>query len=397
MNISNKEFKIKDNDKKTIEMELKNLSDWIEEKPYQDRDTKELKKIVHKIRKKYGTLILKNNDDNGNVKDNDDGNAGKQHTTVYGDEEDEETVFEQLEKEEFGLSNDMTDEEKEELKQLRINLVNLCYTVIDIINCNTVNMETSHRDELRDYIDDILLWSHVREKIKKSEYVQKINQLNDSCNKIMEKYSNDDIFNKDEISTRINNTRSELEQMCFALQSCIISNYFPLDEDHTKTLLLFVNDTLEWILKQDIEKKRCELEGSIYQETEDKYKDRLNKLNELCDVMYQKINNINIGKPSIFADENAIVLEDIVEDSTLVDNTEMMNLEFGTTVSQLKESMSQEESSKLSNEPKKNVRKGILEQTREELEKEAQDKKNKEPGGTLIEKLREMSQIDISF
>ena len=46
-----------------------------------------------------------------------------------------------------------TEEEKEELKNLRKELFDLCYSIFDIINNNGFIIEQYHKNELKDFID----------------------------------------------------------------------------------------------------------------------------------------------------------------------------------------------------------------------------------------------------
>lgn len=369
INLKNPDFKLKEKDKVRISEEMELLDDWMEDKPFIERSIKELSKIVKKIKKKYGTLILKVNTDGGDVKGNELGdNVG---TTVFGNEEDEETAFEKLTNEEFGISDEMTEEEVRELRELKQSIVDLCYNVVDVLDCDTITIKKEHADELKEYVDDVLLWTHVTEKIKKSEYQQKLNEINNTCNKVTEEYNSKQIFSKDDISSKIATVKDELEQMCYALKSCIMSNYFSIDEKQIQLLSVCVDETLSWLVAEEVEKAKCEEEKKEYKTTEADYRKRLDTINELCNEMYQSMLNINIGTKSIFADDDVVIMKQTQEHDHADEDHK-----YGTSIEKLKERKST-----------------ILEQVSTEIsEEEKEEKQKKDPGGTSLEKLKELAQ-----
>jgi molecular chaperone DnaK (HSP70) len=292
VNIKSDDFKLKPRDIELITADIEKVTSWLEEKQYSERNKKELEKVLVRIKKKYGTLMLKATHDNDNVKA--DEGEKVEATTVYGDEEDEENVYEEIENEEFGFTDDMAQEEKNELKQLRETMVELCYNIFEIISGTNTKMSKEDKVELRDHIDDILLWVHVKDKIKKVDYIQKIDEINKACDDMMQKYEDCDVFEKNSVVGGINSKKDELEQICYAIMSSIHNNMFSLHDKEIKLLDKNINSTLEWLLQCEIDSKKAELEGKQLEVPDDEYQKRLDQINDMCNNLYNNMLSINI-------------------------------------------------------------------------------------------------------
>ena len=236
--------------------------------------------VIDKIKKRYGTLILKGNILDENVKGN-LGNTNANSTTIYDNNEDEEeaeNIFEKIEDEELGF-NKMSENDRNEMKQLRSNLRELCDNINSIIVSDSFNISDDHKKELRDFIDDTLLWIHIHKTPTKNDYKCKIDEINDACNKIMEEYQkeNKEIFQINEISKSITSKKDELEQLCLTIKSSIDCNIFSIDEHLIKLLDDSVSTTLDWIIEE---------------RNEEQYIDKLDEINKLCDKLYQSMMGI---------------------------------------------------------------------------------------------------------
>ena len=284
--------------------------------PYIDRQKNEYMKILTKLKKKYSTLILKVSHDEDNVTAvNNDGNKT---TSVFNDDEDE-TVYEKLEKEEIGATSN---ESFNELKQLRDILVELCHKVYEIISDDTLAVEPDHIKELKEYVDDILLWTHVKEKISMSEYKQKIEELNKVCDDIVSKYDDQTLFKSE--NGHVVSKRYELEQLCFALMSSILSNMLSLQISDIEQLKEVVESTLDWLIDVDVLNKKAELEGGKYIIEEDEYQNKMDTINNLCTKMYNSMISVNVN--------------DKFEDINIIPQTGTnLTNQKGTTISQLRD------------------------------------------------------------
>jgi len=330
VNVNNNEFKLKENDKIMVIDDISQVFDWLTEKNYIERTKKEYLKVLDKIKKKYGTLMLKITHENDNVKGAVNDSVKIESTTVYGNEEDEENIYEEIENEELGLNNIVDEETKKEIKRLRETLVTLCYSIFDIISSDSLKIEKDHIVELREYVDDILLWTHVKEKISISEYKQKIDEVNKVCNDIVDKYNNEMIFEENAITKEIKTKRNELEQLCYALMSSILSNILALHEKHIKQLKDKVSDTLEWLIDMDVKVKKAEIDGIPFDINESEYQKKLDELNSLCNELYNSMLNINISSNPTIIPSNDMNVDEILSKFSSAGTS------YGTSIADLK-------------------------------------------------------------
>jgi molecular chaperone DnaK (HSP70) len=335
LNLLNGDCKLKSEDKQKMEAELSQIYEWLKNKSnsinFQETTDKELKKLINKIKSKYGTLILKINLDESVVKEaNNQLNAG---TTVFGNEEDEDTIFQNPNDECEDENND-----KNEIRNLKSTLIELCYSVLGVVQSESLNIKTEQIQEIKEYIDDILLWTHVKEKITKMEYENKIKELNDVCNELVSK--NAELFTRD--------PKDELEQTCIVLLSCIKSNHFSIEEEIIKDITRLANETLDWIIENS--------DNSIEQ---DVYLEKIKLINSKCDELYGG------GMTMIDNDEVIINNHEETYEGTLISEIKYKS----SILSQLDQEMKQEK----------------------ELTFEKQD--DDTAGATSLEDLKKMAQI----
>ena len=325
-NINNDEFKLKDSDKEIILNDVNKVLQWLESKHFIDHDKKEYLDKLERLNKKYATLILKITHETDNVKAGNKGMDGIEATSVFSnDDDDEDDVYERIENDELGLDNEANDELKKEVKQLRETVVDMCYNIFDVVSSDSLKLKDKDREELKDYINDTLLWVHVEEKISKSQYKSKIEEINKFCNSILEKYNDDNIF--DDNSMVINSKRDELEQLCYALKSSIVSNLFSVKEDKIKELDDKINNIFDWLIEIDIKLKKCELDNTSFDINENDYQIKINELNNLCENLYNTMINL----------DSSSLKEDIVDNDEIpvvVDNNIDNNM--GTSIFNLR-------------------------------------------------------------
>lgn len=306
-NLSNKDFQLKETDKEMIKDDIDKIQKWLQEKSINERELKEYQRVIKRIKEKYGTLIMRVSNINSLKAAGEGQDKG---TTVFGTEDDEETVFQEVINKELGF-NDKTDEEtKKEIKELREQLMQLCYSVFEIMSTGSLNIDDDNITELRSYLDDVLLWVHVQEKISKNEYVQKIEEINRICNDIVEKNKDRDIFVTDGLT--IKTKRDELEQLCYALLSSIHSNMFAVEEKQITLIKNKAEGTLDYLLEMDVESKRAELEGRVFEISENMIQTKIDEINDLCNDLYNSLLKINIR-----TDTESIIIE---QQSNMLDN-----------------------------------------------------------------------------
>ncbi|QKF94050.1 Hsp70 protein [Fadolivirus algeromassiliense] len=291
MNVNNEDFKLKDNDKIIVMDDITKIFEWLKEMPYLERQKNDYLKILDKLKKKYGTLILKVSNEQDSIKAVSDTSGKTEATSIFNNDDEDETIYEEIENEELGIKNIMDEETKKEIVRYRETLVNLCYSVFEIISDGNLKIDNDNITELKDYINDVLVWVCVKEKISIIEYQQKINEVNKICNDIVERYNDKIIYNP-----KVNTKRSELEELCYALLSSILSNILALHEEGINKIKNKVEETLEWLMNNDINKKRFELSNNDFIDiSEEEYSERIDEINSLCTELYNSMVNYNIN------------------------------------------------------------------------------------------------------
>ena len=312
VNLTRDEFKLTDIDKKIVTDDVNKVLSWLKAKKYSEYDDDEYQKVYNKITKRYGTLILKGSIEDSTVKENVDVNDNKNCTTIFGsdeaDEEEVKEIFEKIETQELGAFG-LAEPEKAELKEIKQALSDLCYSVFEIISSDNLNLSNDHLQELKEYIDDTLLWLHIHQEPNKTEYKIKIDEVNDTCNKIIEHYQEEgkEIFKENEIKQAIKSKRDELENMCIVIKLMIHDNAFPINKKFLKSFNKEVCTILDWIAVNDVQsvdEPEKFNNDTFQQECEQK----LIALNEKCELIHQKMQGINIDPNSSVLDSQVIIL-----------------------------------------------------------------------------------------
>lgn len=267
INIKNEEYKLIADDKDKIMNDIDDILKWLIEKKYDQRDKKEYFNIVRRLRKQYSTLVFRAKDNEDNIEAVN--NSKIESTSIFNDDNDD------IDKS-CGVVIDIDNkEEVRELKKLRDDISELCYNVLDIINNDNFasKKDSESITNIKDLIDDTLLWIYVGEKISRVEYIQKINEINEICNNLQ--------FEPDK--------RTELEELCYSLLGIISTGVF--SGDGIDILKEKINLTLDWLLDIDIEIKEKKLSGdkikdNFYDILENTLARKIDEINELC-------NNIN--------------------------------------------------------------------------------------------------------
>ena len=297
-NLSNNEYKLLDKDKEFLENEVLKYSSWLIEKKYYDRDEKEYKEILEVLSKKFGTLVLK-----ANKSKNVDGLGEKvKATTIYGDEKEDLDINKEnfdtniTEEDELGI-RELEDEEKKEIKSLKNNLIELSHSIFDLLNENNkFNQEDNNK--LIEFIDDALLWSYTVNRPRKIDFINKINEINEECNKMFDKYKN---MNND-----ILDIFEELEKMCYSIKSSIMCGLIMFSKENLEILNnkldIYFEDMANYKLEQyKINENHNKLDDNLKKDYYEKFEKYIDELNKLCQEMDHdlimkdlELNNINL-------------------------------------------------------------------------------------------------------
>jgi heat shock protein 1/8 len=300
-NLNNSNFKLSENNKNIIKEDIKLVLNWLKEKKYYDRTDTELENTLENLKKRYGTLIVRGVLEKENEIKSADNEIG---TNIYSNETDENN---QLEEEnrivdmidgDGTYDNKLSEEEKNELKELRKDLFDLCYNIFDIICNDGFKIEPEHKTELKNYIDDTLLWLHIHEKTTRIEYKQKIDEVNEICDKLLKEYDNKELFSENELLKTSNTPKNELENMVLTLkilcdEKKIILNTSQIDKLNIKL------DEIFKILYNDTENN---IDDNIYIKL-------IDELNILCEILYNNTQGINfnvnvLNQSNIILDDN---------------------------------------------------------------------------------------------
>jgi heat shock protein 1/8 len=295
-NLNNDELQLIDSDKEKIHDDINKIKLWHTENNSLDIEIDKYIEILDKLKKKYGSLILKMTYSCENVKSQQTtNNSASIYGNGYGENEiDEENnnyyntkqhENDEMLENEIDIDDTINADEKSEIKKSRSELIELCYELFEIINSEHLRMSNDHKIELKNYIDDTLLWIHIQNKLVKKDIILKINEINETCNDIFDIYKNDnkEIFN----DFMTDSIKDELFQLCNTLKSSIISNIYSCNEIHMKNLNDKITESLNLVKMID----QSENDADFYK---NEIEEKINDVNNLCNVIYKSIMSIDI-------------------------------------------------------------------------------------------------------
>ena len=316
LNLEDKEFKLKEHNKEHIKEDINQVLKWLRKELYNERDRKDYIKVMKRLKENHATLILKTNNSDNNVKAVANKNIAM--TSVYEDDNDEEfknEIYEKLNDENCGITSEMDVEDKKALKDIRNYLVEICYSVFELMSDDAINITDETQDKLKDIIDDTLLWVHIKEKIKKEEYQEKLDAINTYCNKLHDECQ-DSLFDNNKNDNAL---VEELEQLCCAIKNSIDNNILQVNSETVVILRKKINDTLDWLIEMKVKHKMGEdIDVSVYQKKIDeinKYCNSIYKTMDECDTIKistdNYINKLDMDGVDDMGDMSGISLEDL--------------------------------------------------------------------------------------
>jgi hypothetical protein len=221
----------------------------------------------------------------------------------------------------------LTEPEISELKELKKSLNDLCYTIFDIIENSSFVIEKEHKKELRDFIDDTLLWICSHDKPTKLDYKVKIDEINEACDKIIKVYEekNTEIFRDKylEIKTKLD----ELENLCLTVKVLIDSGTIPI-----KNLLLTE-------LENKIVKYLDDIYNDVYNDLSDNVlQDKIDEINLLSNNLFNKLQGLNITSSNtshINENTNNDNINNNTNNNTNNDTNDNKDINEGTSIQDL--------------------------------------------------------------
>lgn len=356
-NISNKEFKLTKKDIEIITEDINNIKAWLSEKKYDERSVEDYEEALGNMKKKYGVLIL-----HGKVERNDNIKAADSTinaTTVYGkdnDDMEEELVqaFEKVVKEETGVDDGMTESEISELKELRSSLYDLCESVNGIILSDQMQITKENKTGIENIITDILIWWSSCSKPTKTDYVSKIDEINNLCNDLVSEYEKEgnDVFKTSEMYSEKGKPSEKLEKLCMTVLTMIHKDQ--IYGDAARITLLsskakrYINMVAKYsMLKEDSKNKDnkntdTNLEQDEYmsltdEQFEEKCAELIDEFNETCNTVYNTSISINLQKKSVvpkvhtsFIDYSEYKESDVVKNN--FDSVSKIDTDGGTKI-----------------------------------------------------------------
>jgi heat shock protein 1/8 len=316
-NINNKNiYKLTDDVCEIVKTDIKQIIEWLKSKKFDERECEEYETVITKLRREYGVLIIKGTIDNPDVKDVEI----KETTAIYDEESDENNISLLFEKLELDLEQEcnkgLSDPEIAEMKELRNTINDICYSLFDLITNNKTNISQEHITELREYIDDSLMWLYVHEKPTKTDYQIKIDEINDRCNTVFNEYEkkNIDIFVSDDIITSNTNSRNELENLCHVFKLLISDNNI-IQSDSFATL---IDETLTFIYLEDEKNHKDDKLEEFYKSCSEK----IEHINNSSEKLYQQSNGINLqNKTDNTININLTGCTEQTDDTSIIEKT----------------------------------------------------------------------------
>lgn len=356
-NITREECKLKESDKEIVKKDIEEQYKWLNSVNYNDRDLDEFKEKEEILKNKYGTLIIRGDVMNAKFEENNEATKDIQKTTLHGDDYDDEKemnmTFEKIQnevdEEDLGMEG-MTDVERDEMRETRGELITLCESIADVIGSDSFVISEDHKGELRDFINDAILWTYAHEKPTKVEYKIKIDEVNNACNNIMRVYEEkrDDIFAKNDIVNNNECIVTELENLCLSLRILIEQKALPINLNteigmrDMNTLRKIITDNMEWIVENVHSIDSLDKETKLSNESVNNIiRERLDKLNKLCDEIYSR------SISSVFQDKSSSIIT-MVEDSTEINKNKHDNT-GGTSIMDLLRSRQNDEMTNIDN------------------------------------------------
>jgi molecular chaperone DnaK (HSP70) len=230
--------------------------------PFEDTSIEDYEKEIKRLSTTYTVLTLKIGNNQYNFKDM---VCETQCTSVYQTDDDDGQLHVQLIANELGCVEDNSNYINE-LKQLRDTLVSMCNDTLDILNSPCALLDKESSTVIKDYIEDLLVWIHVQQKLTIDECQEKIKELTEMSNECISSLH---------IDIDHMNAKNELTLLCTTLKNSIESDSLGLNEELVEKITICIDDTLEWI-NIDVNNER----------TQQDYIDKITHVNTVCNQLY---------------------------------------------------------------------------------------------------------------
>jgi L1 cell adhesion molecule like protein len=259
------ECQLPESEKDNIRIEVSHIRIMLK-KDFDEITEEFYKEQLHKIKRNYCVLITKINDDSASILKSCAPNSDEIGTSVFQNDNDDDKTYVKVIATELGYDDSIDNVKLNELKQIRDTLTDMCHSVSDIVNNPNVFIDETMRQDIKNFVEDLIVWIHVQPKISFEEYQSKLNELTHKCNDCI-KEERSDCENEEELMT-----------LCLSIKSSIVSNPLSINEKMTRVL----NDEIDNILLWMNENKNAARE---------QYSDKISYINGICNKIYEEIVN----------------------------------------------------------------------------------------------------------
>ena len=278
-----------------ISLCINELMVTLKSKYYKDHSIDYLESTTDNIKNRYGTLILRKNE-NYKVKAI---NSCNDLVFIYDSDSDEDNEVRKYESIKIKKS-----EKEEDVYLIKKKLNHYCYYILDLLNDWSSAMPVEERDEIKDVINDTLLWGCSCHNLNKTDILSKLDDIDNTCNKIFSKYINVETKDRYELNTEICN----LENTCLQIIDILTDECYKTDKYFK--LKTSVDKILFWISE-----KKVNIENLSDEEKE-----------KVSIIVEKYQNDVKCICNEIFDDDNDDESRYIIEDFDTIGGTSIANI-----------------------------------------------------------------------
>lgn len=263
-NLDTNKTQISDEDKLVIKEDVLTILETLK-KPFDEIEEEYYSMEVKRLNKNYCVLVSLFDEDA--TKKPDLSQVNQTGTSIFQNEEDEEKTYQKVASMELGFTETIDTTKLNEIKQIRDTILTNCHTIIEILESPGIPLDENDKTELKDYIEDTVVWIHIQPKITYGEYVNKMDEINEKCNEYIKVEENNSIGTIDELKT-----------LCDSLKSSLGSNLLAIDELHSGQLEHAIDNVVNWMKTNKLS-------------TSEEYQEKIDYLNSYCNEIYADIYN----------------------------------------------------------------------------------------------------------
>jgi heat shock 70kDa protein 1/2/6/8 len=274
--ITNIKFNLESQEYKIVEKDT--IIENINKIKYDDLEIQELKTLKKNIKKEYGILIFKR--DCRKLKDISE--FSKLGESLYNDNK-EETLEDCI----ININYD----DAADIENMRNSIIELCGSVLEIIEQRESNDMAIN---LKDKIDDTIMWLYIKENITLIDYSTKMEELTNMYSEYNENYQQTLNFsNNFDSKNNLYVKKNSLEQLCYNVLSVLLSNNYSVHDNKIMEIKALIDKILEFLVEIGANIHITQKEGAISDDKLKEYNQLLVEyemsLNKECDELYNMI------------------------------------------------------------------------------------------------------------